>query len=99
MSVSLSGSENLPDTLRVPEEPPTCSVISEMDPTATGALFGSIGGGFSTVAVKSWVAVRPPGSPAVTMILPVAPAPTGAIVTVLPEMLTVTIDVSGSFTE
>ncbi|MCY3556035.1 MAG: hypothetical protein OXH56_12035 [Gemmatimonadetes bacterium] len=87
----------MPDTLRVAEVPPTCSVTLEMDPTAVGARF--TGGGFSTVAVKSWVAVRPPGSLAVTMILPVVPAATGAIVTVLPEMLTETINVSGSFTE
>ena len=97
--MSPSGSENLPDTLRVAEEPPTCKVTSEMYPTAVGALFGWGGGGFSTVAVKSCVAVRPPGSLAVTTILPVVPAATGAIVTVLPEMLTVTVDVSGSFTE
>ena len=51
------------------------------------------------MAVKSCVAVRPPGSLAVTMILPVVPAATGAIVTVLPEMLTVTVAGFGSFTE
>ena len=91
----------MPETLRVVEEPPTCSVTSEIDPTAVGALFGVGGGGVGllTVAVKSWVAVRPPGSLAVTMILPVVPAATGVIVTVLPEILTETIDVSGSFTE
>ncbi|MDE2726626.1 MAG: hypothetical protein OXI19_01300, partial [Gemmatimonadota bacterium] len=61
------------DTLRVAEDPPTCSVTLEIDPTAVGVLFtgGGRGGGgaASTVAVKSWVAVRPPGSLAVTMIL------------------------------
>ena len=87
----------MPDTLRVPEEPPTCSVILEMDPTAVGARF--TGGGFSTVAAKSWVAVRPPGSLAVTMIFPVVPPATGAIVTVLPDMLTPAMDGFGLFTE
>ena len=87
----------MPDTLRVAEEPPTRSVTLEMDPTAVGALFG--GGAFSTVTLKSWVAVRPPGSSAVTTILPVVPTATGATVTVLPDMLTVAIDGLGLFTE
>ena len=94
----------MPETLRVDEEPPTRSVTSEMDPTATGARFtggggGGGGGAASTVAVKSWVAVRPPGSVAVTMILPVVPAATGATVTVLPDMLTVAIVGEGELTE
>ena len=102
--MSPSGSENLPETLRVDEEPPTCSVISEMDPTAVGALFtgggGGGGGGVAcTVTVKSCVAVRPPGSLAVTMILPVEPVATGAIVTVLPDILTVAIVGEGELTE
>ncbi|MCY3556036.1 MAG: hypothetical protein OXH56_12040 [Gemmatimonadetes bacterium] len=72
-----------------------------MDPTAVGALFGvgGGGGGLLTVAVKSWVAVRPPGSLAVTMILPVVPAALGFTVTVLPEMLTPAMDGFGLFTE
>ena len=72
-----------------------------MDPTAAGALFAGGGGGGAafTVAVKSCVAVRPSGSVAVTMILPVVPAATGATVTVLPEMLTVAIDELGELTE
>ena len=72
-----------------------------MEPTAMGALFGvgGGGGGLLTVAVKSWVAVRPPGSLAVTMILPVVPAALGFTVTVLPEMLVVAIVGEGEFTE
>ena len=71
-----------------------------MDPTATGALFGGGGGGgFCTVTLKSWVAVRPPGSLAVTTIFDVLPTATGVIVTVLPEMLTVAIVGLGEFTE
>ena len=100
MRVSLSGSENLPDTLRVAEEPPTCSVASEIVPTVVGARFGGGGGGaFCTVTVKSCVAVRPPGSLAVTMIFPVVPTATGATVTVLPAMLTVATVGEGEFTE
>ena len=81
----------------VVEDPPVCSVTLEMDPSATGARF--CGGGSSTVALKSWVAVSPSGSVAVTMILLVVPTATGAIVTVLPEMLTVTIEGLGELTE
>ena len=97
--MSPSGSEKLPDTDRVAEAPPSCTVTLVMDPTATGALFGGGGGGAAaTVAVKSCVAVRPSGSVAVTTILPVVPAATGVIVTVLPDMLTVTIDGFGELT-
>ena len=95
--MSPSGSENLPDTLRVAEEPPTCKVTSEMYPTAVGTLFG--GGVFSTVTLKSCVAVRPPGSSAVTTIFDVLPTATGATVTVLPKMLTVATAGLGLFTE
>ena len=52
-----------------------------------------------TVAVKSCVAVSPPGSVAVTMILAVAPVDTGAMVTVLPDMLTVAMFGEGLLTE
>ena len=71
-----------------------------MDPTAVGALFAGGGGGaFCTVTLKSWVAVRPPGSSAVTTIFDVLPTATGATVMVLPVMLTVAIDGLGEFTE
>ena len=51
------------------------------------------------MTVKSCVAVSPPGSVAVTTILPVEPSPTGATVTLLPDMLTWTINVYCESTE
>ena len=74
------------------------SIDTADGPTVTVATTGSGGGAAATVAVKSCVAVRPPGSLAVTTILPVVPAATGVIVTVLPDMLTVTIDGFGELT-
>ena len=84
--------------MMVAAEPPVCRVRFEMEPTSCGTLFAG-GGGALTVAVKSCVAVKPSGSLAVTMILPVVPTPTGVTVTVLPEMLTVTTEGLGEFTE
>ena len=92
VSRSPLGSENLLATGTFLVNPFLYRVTLEMVPTATG-------GWLITVAVKSWVAVSPSGSVAVTMILPVDPVDTGAIVTVLPEMLTVTIEGFGELTE
>ena len=65
--------------------PLTSTVCTGIVPTAAGARFGC----GLTFAVKVWVALNPPGSTAITVIVAL-PAVPGVTVTTAPDTLTVT---------
>ena len=83
VSGSPSGSRKAPATSTTAGVPPTRSVNGASAPAAVGGRFP----GGSTVTVKDCVALKPPGSVAVTRTVDV-PAASGATVTVLPSSVT-----------